>query len=490
MAAANGSDAGVFKKLVGYAVKMFLANTATGLITFLVNMYGARARSKAVVGDYNTYMLIYGVIQTLGISGTNAAIQRYSAVSDENRARFGALSFYAFVALTVGLGVVGVGVGLAYDWSIAFAFWGAPWVILWWYGRYIVRSRLEASREARLIAAASLSNSICTLLFLTLTDLDDAMIYGDFAALVISGCAAAYGIPRVIGVPIREIFRTRVDRAFLKEIYVFSRPLWLAGQLFGASEYVSGFATRGLLGAAEMGARGTMLNFWQFAQRPMQVLSEAALPGLVKEQEQRSALYLEIQRLCLVAFPFVGIAVAAGSPLLLDVLGLREKYAAVPALLMVMTASVPFLAYQMVLNQYAIAEGRSNLSLKAKVGQVVTVGVIIYPLTRAFGLYGVITAGNLSGAVNAMVYAIALWKTHRREMRSGLTWTLLTTVFTSVCLIPSYVYREWRWSWTLSFAECAAFTAMLAIFGMINRADFARAARALKSLRPRSTSPA
>jgi len=49
------------------------------------------------------------------------------------------------------------------------------------YGRYIVRSNLDARREARLMMVSSLSNSIFQFLFLTFTDYRDALIYGDFS---------------------------------------------------------------------------------------------------------------------------------------------------------------------------------------------------------------------------------------------------------------------------------------------------------------------
>ena len=61
----------MLKKLASYTAYMFIATSAIKLISFAVNMLGAKFRTREDFGDYGTYVLIYGLIlsaTTMGVS--------------------------------------------------------------------------------------------------------------------------------------------------------------------------------------------------------------------------------------------------------------------------------------------------------------------------------------------------------------------------------------------------------------------------------------
>src|SRR5688500_17276861 len=111
----------MLRALLGYAAKMFAANTATGLVTFAVTMLAAKDRSRAAMGNYFTYMTIYTVIQTVMLSGVNAAIQKYGAASDEDRMKIAAACYRLFFWQLLVFGTAGVGFGVWLDWTIGLA---------------------------------------------------------------------------------------------------------------------------------------------------------------------------------------------------------------------------------------------------------------------------------------------------------------------------------------------------------------------------------
>ena len=225
-------NARVLKKLVGYAAYMFGANTFTALLNFSVSALGMVTRPKEAFGDYAIYMLVYEIGNGVFIFGANATIQKYAAGNQENRLRFTKMVFIGFMLLLLGFGAAAAVVSQLASLKYSLALLGLPFVITYWYGRYIVRSNLDAKREARLMMVASLSNTIGQFLFLTMTDFRDALIYGDFLALVTSGLMAIVILPGGVGASIKEIMKTKVPKEFLKEIFTFTIPLWLAGQVF------------------------------------------------------------------------------------------------------------------------------------------------------------------------------------------------------------------------------------------------------------------
>lgn len=470
----------MLKSLVGYAAKMFAANTLTGLITFGVTMLAAKERTRAAMGDYVTYMTIYGFIQTALISGVNAVIQKFGAVDDEARLEIAATCYRLFFAFLWIFGVLAVGFGFWLGLPVALALAGSPWVVVTWWARYILRSRLDAGREARLMVIASLSNSLFQLLFLTFTPFDDALIYGDFAALVAGGVGGLLSIPRGVGAPFRKIMAVKLARPLVMEMLRFIFPLWVAGILSALANQIIAVWSRASLGPSILGGYGVMLQIWQFANKPMEIVGNAALPALVKETQDRRTLFLDLQRLCLVTFPAVAIAVAAGSPLLFRLMRMEDKWGEVPVLLMIQAVSVPVIALQMVVNQYTIAEGRPSAALVAMSVHLGVNVALLPPMTSFLGLHGAVASGNIAGAANALAFVSRMWRGFKEEMKTAMGWTALATFATAACLFPVFIYRDNYYSWILAFPAVAGYAVILYGLRMIRPYDFVRLKRAIR----------
>jgi O-antigen/teichoic acid export membrane protein len=482
----------VLRKLVGYAAYMFGANVFTALLTFAVTAFGMATRSKEAFGNYFTYMLVYELATGVLINGINATIQRYSADSEENRLRFTKMVFLAFGVMSVVFGIAAV---ISYQLdglNLALGFFGIPWVVTGWYGRYILRSTLDAKREARLMVIASLSSSVFRFCFLTFTDFEDAMIYGDFMALVVSGAAALILVPFAVSTPVREILKVPIPKAFLMEAARFALPLWAAGLVFTAKCRLQSAWTRGRIGARAMGSLGGLQLFGIFYEKPMEFLGQASLPGLVAAKEDRDMLYRELLRFSIVALSGVAVLVAAGVPLAFLVIdevqqffgqtdGLfLEKYSEVPTLMLLSALALPFRAVEMVTNQYSVAVGRRRAVFYAQVVQLTVMGAALVPLAEAYGVTGVVVVGIIGEMANAFTFVVLLWNVRRGSMRSAAVWCVLAALATAVALAPAYYYREWTHAWTLSFVAAALFAGQMYAVRMLQPADFGRVLRAFK----------
>lgn len=483
----------LLKRLVGYAAYMFGANTLTGLLTFGVSALGMVTRSKEAFGDYALYMRIYEIGQGLFIFGANASIQRFAADDPSNRLRFSALALYLFLLLLLVMGFAGIGVGFAFGWSYALALFGLPWLVLYWWGRYILRSNLDARREARLMMVASLSNSVFQFLFLTFTDYRDALIYGDALALFASGAFALIFLSTGLNASIPAILRTPIDRTFLRQAGRFAAPLWWSGQIFSARHQIQSLATRAGMGAAPMGALQGAQTMWQFATRPLEYLAQAALPGLVTTKGERSTLYRDLLRMCLVAFTFIGLAVAAGMPLVFQMIDkisvlfgrsgedlMVVKYAEVPSLLQLLALGMPVLAFESVTNQYGVAQGRPRTVLYANVATIVTVLGSLYPLAMLYGLWGVVLSGVLGVAASAATFATVLYHEFKGEIRAGIWWTCIATLCCFVALIPVRLCQAFSWNWVVSFPAVALYLGGMLTFRILHLEDFRRIWRAYR----------
>jgi O-antigen/teichoic acid export membrane protein len=477
----------VLKKLVGYAAYMFGANTLTGILTFAVSAMGMVTRPKEAFGDYAAYMLVYEISFGFFIYGANAAIQRYGADSPDNRLRFGAASFWLFGALFIATLFAGTGIAVYFGLKYALAIFGLPWLVIFWWGRYLVRSKLDASSEARLMMIASLSNSIFQFGFLTLTDLRDALIYGDFASLVVSGVAAFYYVPKAADARFLDVLKARVGKQLIADSVRFAMPVWWAGQIAQAKTHIRGVWTRAILGAAQMGAFQGMQTMWQFAAKPLEYVSQAALPGLVSAKEDRSTLYRDLLRLCLVMFTSIGVAVASGIPLVFEVIDkvslllgrsmdstMAAKYSDVPPLLFILALGMPIAAFEVVTNQYSVAEGRQKAVLHSNIANVAAVLISIYPLGSAYGLPGIVLSGIVGEAASAMAYAILLYKEYAENMRLAILWTVTSSLCCAVALAPAFLWRAWSLSWLLAFPAIALLGAGLLLFSVMRTADLRR----------------
>lgn len=475
----------MLRRLVGYAAYMSGTTSVVSLVTFGVSLLGYKTRTKDSVGDYYTYMLIYGVAQALLISGVNPTIQKLVGDDEKNQARFAKLAYLGFAVIAVLLTAAGVGVGLGLRWSYGLAFIGAPWVVVWWWVQYILRANLDYRREARLVMFASLSNSLLQLGFLTLTPYADALIYGDFLALVSSGVLALYIIPSGVGVPFREIMRTPIPREFLRDGFRFLSPLWVSGQVYTLNTHLMGVVIRAKAGAAAMGAYGVMQTLFGFAHKPLEFLKSASLPGLVQAKEDRERLFREILRIFLVVYPLLVVGLAATSPLVFILTNMADKWPEVPMMIFIFALGAPAYALEMVANQYAIALGRPRMQLYAQTAQAVVLIALVYPAAHFYGIYGVLVASVVATTLHAVVYTYLLWNVDNASMRTGVRWTLYTTLATALCGYPVHLSRGFEHGWLVGAPITLFWVFFCFAVGMLSREDFRRVYRAASSLRSR-----
>lgn len=489
----------VLRKLLGYAAYMFGANTLTALLNFGVSALGMTTRPKEAFGDYALYMLIYSVANGVFIFGANATIQRYAANDDQHRRRFLKWMYSLFLGLFLVTGVLAYGLYLGLGTHVALAALGLPWVVTYWYGRYLLRSRLDARREARLMVIASLSNTVFQFLLLTFTAERDALIYGDFLALVVSGLAALISVPRGLQVPYREVWRVAVPPGFWREVLRFTWPLWLSGQVFTAKAQLQGIWTGARLGPGPMGSLQSLTTMWQFAAKPIEYLGQAALPGLVSAGADRDKLYRELLRFCLVSLPVVGLCVSGGIPVVFQVIDwaylsfggqgqpLAIKYAEVPLLMLIPSLALPFTAIEMVTNQYSVAVGRPKTVFYAQLVNVAVMVVALLPLASAYGLYGVVLTGFLGELGNGLTFVVVLYKEHRDSMKSALRWGIWATVATALGLAVIYSTRDHALGFLAVAPAVLLYAALMALGGLLVKSDGERIIRAVRR-RPASAS--
>ncbi len=484
----------MLRKLVGYAAYMFGANSVTSLLTLGVTMLGMSTRSKEAFGDYALYVLIYTTGQSLFVLGANAAIQRYTGGDNENRIRFAKLAYVGFFILLAASLVLGAGLwSVTHRTVVAMGCLGVPWVVIFFWGRYIVRSTLEARLEARIMVVGSLSNSVFQFILLTFTDWRDALIFGDVLALMMSGLVALILIPAGVQASFRQIVKTRVPAEFWRESFKFAIPLWWAGQVFQARAALDRFSTRIMLGPRPLGAYQAVVTMWQFVAKPMDFFGQAVLPGLASsKEEERDLLYREIVRVAFLTFCVISIAVGAGIPLLFQsidfVFGLlgREsppiqvKYAEVPPLLMLAVLAIPATAVEMCANQYAVILGRQGLVFRAQVITVITLAIGLYPLIELYGIMGVVIAGDVAAVANALTFVIGLWGLRTASMRTTLRWLIATQILTMVAMAPVWWFRGIQFDWLLAVPAVAIFVIGAMVVRMLSFEDFRRLARSLK----------
>ncbi len=497
----------MLRKLVGYAAYMFGANTATALLTFGVSALGMATRPKEAFGDYALYTLVYSVINGLFIAGGNATIQRYAAADDTTRfgfakliylllplnlVLFGALAalFHTYAGTTLEFQLFGFHPKWSWGESLSLSFLAVPWVVMYWYARYLLRSKLDAKREARLMVVASLTNSVLQFCLLRFTDLRDALIYGDFIAQVTSGVFALLLLPRGLGTSLSGLFRARIPRHLLAEALQTARPMWLAGQVHTLKVRLADYWTAFTIGQKELAALAAMQQMWQFAGKPIEFLGHAALPGLVAAKEDREILYRDLLRFCLIALPVVGISVAGGIPLVFQILDLlyvrgggeglplQIKYAEVPLLIMVQSLAVPFTAVELVTNQYSIVVNRPRTVFYAQVVTVLAMVALLLPMGEKFGLVGVVLTAVIGEVCNSATFIIALYKQHRDSMRSAFVWGSSATAATIIALVPIWLTRGHSLGWLVTIPALGLFLLVMLLLGVIKPHDFQRMLKA------------
>ena len=486
----------MLQKVVSYALFASAFTGGVRLLTFVVGMLAAHIKGKGAFGDYTTYVLVFGILQSIFINGCNQTIQKFGADDEENRQRFGLLAYVTFgIALCIGaIGFLATGM-LFGKWALGLAFLAAPGGILWWWARYLFRSTLNPKGETALSVVSSLSNAFLILGFLKLTAYDDAIIYGDFAAYVLSGLVAFLCIPFAVKATPWQLLKTPIPRAWLKEMFRFSLPLWWAGQLFTVGGSAQGLMTRGhpKLGTGPMAEYGVMGTLAQFIHHPMDIVGHAALPGLVLEKENRDEMYRELLRLCLLSFPFLAISIAAGLPLLIEIMdwafqfvaekeqGLASKYGGVYLLLLITAIGTPGAAAEIVTGQYAVAQNRPDIALKAKAVSLAVILLSLLPLANFYGLAGVVFAGTVLGEFSqAFTYVYLLWGDYRQNMKTALIYTSVSLFASVLAALPVILFRDIRYPWLLAFAAMAIFVMVMWICRLLHAEDFRRLLRVLK----------
>lgn len=473
----------MFRRLLGYAAYMFMTGALTSLLSFAVDAFGMVTRPKESYGDYHIYVLILNIGVGLFISGPNGAIQRFGANNEKQRKALASLILKVFLILLLLTSVIGLVVGFVYRWNIALSFFGVPWLVIFWMSRYIARSQLNAKYEGWLLATGSLSKTIFIGAFLGLSEHPDAMIFGDVIALFAAGLISLVVLRLSMETSLSELLRVPIPREFIREFLVFARPLWIGGQVFLASQEFMGLFTTTVpwLGRTAMASMGVLRTFWQVTFKPMDFISQAALPTLIIDEDGRKKLYEDLLRLSLIVFSALGLVTAGAGGLILELFSLRQKYVEVPALMIIQAAAVPIYVVHMTMSQYTIAEDYPRYTLYANIASIIGNAASVYPLSLYFGLNGVVVSAAIGFLFSAMTFLYCLRNTHRDEVlvsaRSG------TRMFFAliVSLAPVYYFRWAEDNWRLIFPSLLIFTVLTRASNFWSWSDINKGFRLVKA---------
>jgi O-antigen/teichoic acid export membrane protein len=455
----------VLRRILQYGATMLGANVLVALFTFLVGMLGARERSLDAFGDYATYVLIYSIGQTIITSGANQAIQKFGA-DDRDRLRFAGLAYRGFLAVLLLSILVAFPVAWRFGFELALGFLAVPLAALLTWTRSIVRSRFAAKYEARLVVVASLSKSLAQLAFITTSDVEAALILGDFAGVLLTALFSFWFLARSVDVSIRAAITAEIGRDFLRRIVSFGWPLWVAGEVYTVrSSFVSSF-TRAAFGARELGTLSMMEQIQKIAVKPSELFGQAALPGMVRAEADREEVYRRALAFALFLFPLLGIAAAGASPLILELFDVREKFSLVPELMMLAALVHPAGAVETTLLQYTVAEGKSRAIMVSQLFTVALLSAIFYPLGTAWGLYGVVATASIGHACYGLSLLVALAKTHPREVRASLSMWLRATLACTISVLVLYVFRDVPHAWLLAIPASLGYAALSLILGI------------------------
>lgn len=476
----------MLKRVLGYAAYMLGAGAVTSLLSLAVDALGMVTKPKETYGDYHIYLLVAMIGSSVCTYGINGAIQKYAASNEVNRRRIAGLSIKSFLALQAAAAVVALGIGVFYRWNVAIAVFVLPSLVMFWWGRYVVRTALNPKFEARIVVFGSLAKTFCIGGFLTFTELRDAMIYGDAIATIGVGLFSLVTIPRALSSSLSALLKEVTPRELLVEMFVFVRPLWAGGMVFLVGDQTQPVFTAASMGSAPMGALGALRSLWQLSVRPMDLLGHAMLPGLVAEEDDRPKMYRDALRLCLVAFPLIGVSVAGGMPLVLQILSIDEKYAEIPMLLVILCSTVPSSAVQMIVHQYSIAEGYPQLTFWSHLWSMIATLGAVYPLSLYFGLNGIVATTWITVSVSAVVLVVGMWKTHFEQMRLAVGWWALSQVGTVLALVVVYRID----SWLAAFPAAAVYILSCVVFRLLRVSDFVAVKTAFLERKRRSSVPA
>jgi len=275
-----------------------------------------------------------------------------------------------------------------------------------------------------------------------------------------------------------------IPREFLKEFLVFVRPLWIGGQVFLASQELVGLFTTTVpwLGRTAMASMGVLRSFWQITFKPMDFISQAALPGLIMEKEGRADLYRDLLRLSMLMFSTLGLITAGGGAFLLELFDLRQKYIEVPAMMMIQSASVPIYVVHMALSQYTIAEDLPRYTLFANIASIAGIALVIFPFTHWFELNGLVMSSTVGVLCSSLCFLYCLRKSHSTQVRMTIVIGLRTFLAVVVSLGPIYFYRWADQNWRMVLPSLLAFVALSFLFRLWTWNDAVRGVVFLYSL--------
>ena len=158
-----------------------------------------------------------------------------------------------------------------------------------------------------------------------------------------------------------------------------------------------------------------------------------------------------------------------------------SKYGEVPTLLYVMAIGLPWGCFSMVWNQYAIAQGHPRAQLWAQSANAMAVLASLYPLSHAYGLFGVLAAGVLGQIAAAIMYAVRMRSLFPEEVALGSRLTLVTALAHGAVLFGAHRYHDASFSWALCLIALPLFGVGILIGGVLRPEDFRRTWRAIRS---------
>jgi O-antigen/teichoic acid export membrane protein len=455
----------VLRRILQYGSTMLGANVLVALLTFVVGMLGARERSLDAFGDYATYVLIYSFGQTVITSGANQTIQKYGA-DDADRLRFAALAYRGFLGTLVLCVVAAAVVALLLNVKLALGVLAIPLMAFFTWARSIVRSRFAAKYEANLVVVASLSKSLSQLAFLTMSDVDAALIYGDFLGISATALFSFWFLARSLDTRVGTAIAAPVERDFVRKIVAFGWPLWVAGEVYSVRGSFVGSFTRAAFGARDLGTLAMMEQIQRIAVKPSELFGQAALPGMVRAESDRADVYRRALAFALLFIPALGIGAAGISPLILDLFEVTEKYPQVPALLMLAALVHPAGAVETTLLQYTVAEGKSRAIMISQLFTMVLLSALFYPLGTRWGLYGVVATASIGHVAYGLSLLVALWKTHPLEVKVSLSMWLRSTLVGAIAVLVLYLFRDVPYAWLLAIPASLGYAGLLMLLGI------------------------
>jgi O-antigen/teichoic acid export membrane protein len=340
-----------------------------------------------------------------------------------------------------------------------------PMAFITW-TRSIVRSGFDPKFESWLVIVASLSKSLAQLVFVTMSDVDAALIYGDFLGIAIAAAFSLWLLAYSVRSSIFAAVRTEVGGDFLRKIASFGWPLWIAGEVYTVRGTIVQSFTRVSLGVRDIAAYAMMEQIQRIAVKPSELFGQAALPGFVRSEADRDLVYRRALAFALHLFPLLGIASAGASPLILSVFEISDKYPEVPGLLMLSTLVLPAAAVETTLLQYSVAEGKSRAVMVAQLMTLVLLAALLYPLGGRWGIYGLVASGAIGHAAYCVALLSLLYTSHTKEVRASFSMWLRASLACAAAVVVLHFSRSVPAAWLFAIPTSIGYSVALWFLGV------------------------